>query len=542
MITMYKPAKPVKNIIVGAGPAGIQLAYFFEKAGIDYVILERNKLAGSFFDRYPLTGQLISINKRHTGSDDPEFNLRHDWNSLLSEDGPKFTDHSTNFYPDREELVSYINAFAKKYAMKIKYEHTVEKIRKTEGGYVLNVADSKNKWIYRCERLIVATGLGLPSKAGIIDKTKRPIKHYAEFERDFFKNPANLKAFENKSLAIIGNGNSAYELGNVLTPVCSSVNIIGKRYKPMAMSTHYAGDLRSIYLPFVDTFILKSLNAMDHIPNIQGAGLTISQEKEDSPYILSTTCNICPSDHKYLGDEFRGFDHVILCTGWTFDTSIFELDLELTPNRKYPAITPRYESVNNPNLFFIGALMHSRDYKKSSGGFIHGFRYLIEYFFHIHYDGKLKITKFRKDKLNTLVSHILYRINYSSALYQMFGQVVDAFILNTKQEDITYIENVSYSFLESKTANDNLIYFTIGLEYSNEPPETDTIKLLRRESGIGKESKSRLIHPVLRVYKDMPSYTRGLLDEIHFDEDLFANFTDVFRYKEKLTRALNAFV
>ena len=542
MVTMYKPAKPVKNIIVGAGPAGIQLAYFFEKAGLDYVILERNKLAASFFDRYPLTSQLISINKRHTGSDDPEFNLRHDWNSLLSEDGPKFTDYSTDFYPDRKDLVRYMNDFAAKYAMKINYEHTVEKIRKTEGGYVLSVTDPKNKWVYRCERLIVATGLGLPNKNGIIDKTKRPMKHYAEFERDFFKNPANLKAFENKSVAIIGNGNSGYELGNALTPVCSSVNIIGKRYKPMAMSTHYAGDLRSIYLPFVDTFILKSLNAMDQISSIQGSGLTISQETKDSPYILSTTCNVCPNDHNYLGDEFRGFDHVILCTGWAFDTSIFEIDLELTPNRKYPAITAKYESVNNPNLFFIGSLMHSRDYKKSSGGFIHGFRYLIEYFFHIHYDGKLKISKFRKDKLNTLVSHILYRLNYSSALYQMFGQVVDAFIINKKQEDITYIENVSYSFLESKTANENLIYFTIGLEYSNEPAETDTIKLLRRESGIGKESKSRLIHPVLRAYKDVPNYTRGLLDEIHFDEDLFAKFTDVYRYKEKLTRALNAFI
>jgi hypothetical protein len=160
----------------------------------------------------------------------------------------------------------------------------------------------------------------------------------------------------------------------------------------------------------------------------------------------------------------------------------------------------------------------------------------------VNYDGKLKITKFRKDKLNTLVSHILYRLNYSSALYQMFGQIVDTFIINSGQPEITYIENVSYSFLESKTSNENLTYFTIGLEYSNEPPETDTIKLLKRESGIGKECKSRLLHPILRIYKDMPNYTKGLLDEIHFDEDLFADFTDVYRYKEKLTRALNAFI
>ena len=541
---MYKPAKPVRNIIIGAGPAGIQLAYFFEKAGLDYVILERNEMAGSFFDRYPLTGQLISINKRHTGSDDPEFNLRHDWNSLISDDGPKFTDYSKEYYPDRKDLVRYMGDFAAKYKMKIKYSHKVNKIKKMEGGYALSVEEPGGKWVFRCERLIVATGLGLPNKEGIEDNSKRPVKHYAEYERDFFKKPENLKAFENKSVAILGNGNSGYELGNLLTPICSSVNIIGKRYKPMAMSTHYAGDLRSIYLPFNDTFLLKSLNALDQISSIAASGISIEQETAESPYNFVTKCAVCPEPHPYIpsGDKFRGFDHVILCTGWKFDTSIFDLELEMTPNDKYPAINPKYESVNNKNLFFIGALMHSRDYKKSSGGFIHGFRYLIEYFFHVNYDGKLAIKKFKKNNLNSLVTHILYRLNYSSALYQMFGQMVDAFIVNTAQNEITYIENVSYSFLESNSVNENMLYFTIGLEYSNDAPETDTIKMLKRESMIGKESRSRLIHPVMRIFRDMPKFTKMIVDEIHFDEDLFADFTDQHRHTDKLARTLKMFI
>jgi len=33
-------------IVVGAGPAGLQLAYFLERAGRDYVILERGSRAG----------------------------------------------------------------------------------------------------------------------------------------------------------------------------------------------------------------------------------------------------------------------------------------------------------------------------------------------------------------------------------------------------------------------------------------------------------------------------------------------------------------
>jgi len=40
-------------LIIGAGPAGLQLGYFLEKNGIDYLILERSASAGSFFKTFP---------------------------------------------------------------------------------------------------------------------------------------------------------------------------------------------------------------------------------------------------------------------------------------------------------------------------------------------------------------------------------------------------------------------------------------------------------------------------------------------------------
>jgi thioredoxin reductase len=76
----------VDNIIIGGGPAGVQLGYYFKTDDIEYLILERNELCGSFFNVYPHSGKLISINKRFTGNDNPDFNLRHDWNSLISDD------------------------------------------------------------------------------------------------------------------------------------------------------------------------------------------------------------------------------------------------------------------------------------------------------------------------------------------------------------------------------------------------------------------------------------------------------------------------
>lgn len=72
--------------VLGAGPAGLQMAYFLHQAGRDYVVFERAPGPGSFFTRYPRHRKLLSINKRYTGKANAEFNLRHDWNSLLSHD------------------------------------------------------------------------------------------------------------------------------------------------------------------------------------------------------------------------------------------------------------------------------------------------------------------------------------------------------------------------------------------------------------------------------------------------------------------------
>jgi thioredoxin reductase len=535
---MYKPAKPVKNIIVGAGPAGIQLAYFFEKAGIDYVILERNALAGSFFDRYPLSGQLISINKPNTGSDNPDFNLRHDWNSLLSDDGPKFTDYSKDYYPDRKDLVRYLNDFAEKYKIKIKYSHAVDKIRKVNGGgYALGISEPNGKWVYRCEKLIIATGLGNPSTGSVVNNTST-VKHYGEYTADYFKKPENLAKFDNKHLLLVGNGNSAYELGNLLTPRCSTITIIGRSFKQWAMCSHYAGDLRSVYIPYYDTFLLKSLNAFNKI-----RWSTIIINEENSKYNVEFDCGKCKVKHRPAGIPLGGFDHVILCTGWKFDESIFEFDLSMDINDKYPAITNNYESVNNEGLFFIGALMHSHDYKKSSGGFIHGFRYLIKYFFQVNYDsGKFDTQVFDASDLNAVVRHIIYKINYTSAMYQMFSQIVDVLIYDEADEKITYLNDVHYRLVGMQPRNEGLTYIVISLEYSNREPETNITELGVQLGTIGSESRAVLIHPVIRVIKDKGIINKALIDEIHFYEEIFARFDDRERFVEKFYRTLKMFI
>jgi protoporphyrinogen oxidase len=126
------------NIILGGGPAGLQCAYFFQNHKINYLILEKNNKCGSFFDQYPHSGKLISINKKYTGIDsNNEFKLRHDWNSLLNDDGLLFTDYSDDYYPDKKDLVKYLNDYANKYKLNINYDSDVEKISKTDDKYFI---------------------------------------------------------------------------------------------------------------------------------------------------------------------------------------------------------------------------------------------------------------------------------------------------------------------------------------------------------------------------------------------------------------------
>jgi cation diffusion facilitator CzcD-associated flavoprotein CzcO len=99
-------------LVIGAGPAGVQAGFYMQRHGRDYLVLEAGPRPGTFYETYPRHRMMISINKIHTGSDDPDFNLRHDWNSLLSEgEGPLFREHCTSFFPPADALLSYLRAF-----------------------------------------------------------------------------------------------------------------------------------------------------------------------------------------------------------------------------------------------------------------------------------------------------------------------------------------------------------------------------------------------------------------------------------------------
>ena len=522
------------NIILGGGASGLQCAYFFQKSNINYIILEKNNICGSFFDQYPHSGKLISINKIFTGNDSTnEFKLRHDWNSLLTYDDFKFTEYTNDYYPNKECIVNYLNDFLHKYSLNIEFNKDIVNVSKITDSLYKYKLITKTNDVYFCKNLIIGTGLSKCNIPKFEINVFNKIKHYGQYPKDYFKKNDNLFNFINKDICLIGGGNSSYELANMLNGHCRSVTIFSNKHRDWSMCSHYSGDIRSIYLPFMDTFLLKSLNAIDKTDR-SDRNNSITQTQPNGKYKLQ----FISKDGKRLLDYSNiDYDNIIFCTGWAFDTSIYDFDIDIIYN-KYPHINNNYESTNNKNLFFIGSLMHSLDYRKSSGGFIHGFRYLIHSFFKMNYhefDNSFFELKTEHD-YKVLVDHILKRFNNASSIYQMFGYMGDILYYNFIENQVFYYYDIPVNCY-NKIIDENVIRISLTLEYNSNIINDITV-IGNKYSTVGTECTSTLIHPVIKVF----NYCDELLEIIHLDEDLYAEFKIEPIYYDRIYRLFKSYV
>jgi flavin-dependent dehydrogenase len=122
-------------IVLGSGPAGLQLGYYLESARRNYLVLEAGQGPGTFFRTFPRHRQLISINKRYTGQHDPEVAMRMDWNSLLSaHERLLFTHWSERYFPQADEMVRYLESFASTCGIKVRYGVRLVGVKINGGG------------------------------------------------------------------------------------------------------------------------------------------------------------------------------------------------------------------------------------------------------------------------------------------------------------------------------------------------------------------------------------------------------------------------
>lgn len=488
----------VDYAIVGAGPAGLQLSYLLKRAGLEHVVLERAPMPGSFFAKYPRQRKLISINKVYTGLTDPEVNMRWDWNSLLADTGPIFRDFSEEYFADADALVSYLQAFAAEHELPIRYGFSAAAIERVSAGFEVTASDGTQ---VSCRRLVFATGVSKPWYPDI-----EGIEHC-----DCYTQASNRpEDFRNQRVLFVGKGNSAFESANNLISHAASIHVASPNPIKMAWRTHFVGHLRAVNNNLLDTYQLKSQNAV----------LDASIERvERIDNELEVTFAYTHANGEV---EKLRYDRVILCTGFRFDVEPFSPSCqpELTECRRLPLMTDEWESTNIKGLFFAGTLTQQRDYKRYMSAFIHGFRYnaraLVRFFEQRYHDTPWPRRSVAQSTI-PLRDVLLERMNRSSALWQQPGFLSDVVLLNTSNQSSSYLEELPVDYVKRATRGWALM---LTLEYGPTVDDPFHVERVHRKNARD-ASDSKFLHPIVRLLED-----GAVVSEHHVIEDLASEWRE----------------
>ncbi|GAA1644089.1 NAD(P)-binding domain-containing protein [Actinoplanes couchii] len=476
---------PLDYVIIGAGPAGLQLAALLEADGRrDYLVLEAADRSGAFFTRYPRHRTLISVNKPHTGTDDPELNLRLDWNSLLSDDPELlFTRYTERYFPDADTMVRYLGDFAERTGIKVRYHSRVTRISKDGDLFTVAAGDQ----VYTARRVVVATG---------VSQLHRPDIPGFELAEGYDTMSTDPHDYLDQRVLILGKGNSAFETADNLMETTTVIHVAGPSSVRLAWRTHFVGHLRAVNNNFLDTYQLKSANAIldGTVKKIErdGAGFKVT-------FSFARVNEVVKELH---------YDRILACTGFRFDASVFDESCrpELTIDDRFPAQTEAWESVNVPGLFFAGTISQVRDFKKSTSGFIHGFRYAVRALHRILEDAPWPAEKLDRTP-EAITDAVITRVNRTSALWQQFGFLAD--VVTVGEDSARYHDEVPVEwFARHGLATPDHDYhdaFVITLEYGPDHDKVDPFDIgVARiaQDTPGQAHDAAYLHPVVRHYRD----------------------------------------
>lgn len=497
-----------KYVIIGAGPAGLQMAYFLQKVGLDYLLLDKNDAPGKFYSKYPIHRKLISINKKYNFFEEREFNLRHDWNSLLSDhEDLNFTNYSDELFPDASILQKYLQDFAEKTALNIQYSCDVLKIYKNDSGNFI-LETSINSTI-EANILLVGTGAlrqNMPKEIEGIDLTTP----YGKVETD----PA---FYINKRVAILGGGNSAFETANSLANTAAFVHIFLRSPLKMAYETHFVGHLRAKYTNIFDMYQLKSLHAIlrPRIKKITQLPQGTLQTQHEYDYPDSKT----PGTLKLT----REYDYIINCTGFVYThQNLFadEILPETVMNDKFYKLNECWESSNVSNLYFIGTNMQAID-RKASSGFIHGFRYniraLSKLLMQKHENIALPESTISLHDFDVFLKAFYERVSIGDGIYQLFGFLGDYMEYNSENQSITWRKELPVAYLKNHLNPDKHVLI-LTLEFGFDKfPEKSSLEFMGPSDPHDTEN-SAFLHPVVRYYY------QGNCEAFHFGDSLLGRW------------------
>jgi putative flavoprotein involved in K+ transport len=203
--TADDPRGRLDVVVVGAGQAGLAMGHFLARSGRRFVIVEAGESVGTAWRKR--WDSLVLFTSR-----------RYDALPGLTFPG------DSDGYPRRDEVVGYLEQYAREFELPIRFRSAVQSLTATDGAFVLETDGGR----VEADQVVVATGpFHVPRIPALADQLAPEVfqAHSAAY-----RNPSDVPG---GSVLVVGGGNTGFQIAKELSATHAVQLAIGSRQTPL---------------------------------------------------------------------------------------------------------------------------------------------------------------------------------------------------------------------------------------------------------------------------------------------------------------------
>jgi putative flavoprotein involved in K+ transport len=191
-------------VVVGAGQAGLAMGHFLQQQSRHFLIVEAGSIASAWRERWE--SLTLFTPRRYSGLPGVPF------------------PGDPEGYPTRDEVIAYLEAYAKKFELPVAENTPVRGLTAEGGRFVLEV-DGRT---ITADQVVVATG---PFQTPYVPEVaERPAPDVFQTHAIGYRNPADIPE---GTVLIVGGGNTGFQIAKELSRTHRVVLSVGSRQTPL---------------------------------------------------------------------------------------------------------------------------------------------------------------------------------------------------------------------------------------------------------------------------------------------------------------------
>lgn len=311
-------------IIIGGGQAGLSVAYFLRRSALSYLLLDNQQGPGGSWNQTWDNLKLFSPT---------------DYSSLSGWAMPK----SKEEYSTKEEFLSYLAAYERRYDFPIQRQSKVLEVEKEGDNFKINT----NKGVFYSKTVVSATGTA--GQAFIPEYPKRDIFTGTQIHSLNYK---NADEFSEKDVLIIGGGNSGAQILAEVSKVATTRWVTQE--EPYFLPDDIDG--RYLFYEANQRFFAKSEETTSEKPSVSLSSIVMVESVKEAR-ARNVLHAVRPFkefyEHGVVWENGvkESFDAVIWCTGFRSNLKHLE-SLDIIENNQVK--TQNTRSIKEPNLWLVG--------------------------------------------------------------------------------------------------------------------------------------------------------------------------------------------